>query len=352
MFKSNEGHCTLQMKIGIGHKELIRSILRETYTNRELRDFVSLCSSLATPYVNKRMAKGDWILSALSMSKDNIVSDSIADMFERDLAGHFVQIGRFFREELGKVDDCSDEMLLSILRRMIFVRVNFTLLQLLRDADPILGRIIHNLDVALERSKSLEKITRLGESFIAPRNENLLMERDPLHQDELDIRLSRIILFGDSVPAILKKVGSMLVDQQQFRRIIPFVPFALFLKKSFALGAGVETESVEVSDDSLENEDVVKIVEDVCAEVKCEMQATYVGNGKATEDIYAKYMSALRNILLRTDGDPIAGHESHYAYLCEEMPNLTREEYHSQHRAILEYLVRLAKQKLKNELKF
>jgi hypothetical protein len=338
------------MKAGILHKALIRSILCESYTNRELKDFVSLCCSLAAPFVSKRIVNSKWALSALSMSEEEVVSDCIADLFERDFSGHFIQIGNHFKRELADVEDCSDDMLLAILRRLIFARVNLTLLRLLRDADPILGKIIHNLDVALERSKSLEKIVRLGEPCIAPRNHDLLIECASLSQDDLENRFSKVVLVGDSFPTILNKVGAMLCDQQQFRRIIPFVPFALFLKKMFTLKTGVEQKAVEVIDDALEGEDIMRIVEDVCAEVRSDMHATYVETGKVTEEIYEKYMIALKNMLFQSDGDRLAGRESHYAYLLAQMPELTREEYDNRHRSIVEYLVRLAKQKLRTEL--
>src|SRR3990172_9190203 len=74
------------MKVEICHRELIRAILRADYSERDLRDFVSLCYSLAYPHVRSKMARGKWTALAMGLDIEDVAGDCIADLFERDIA--------------------------------------------------------------------------------------------------------------------------------------------------------------------------------------------------------------------------------------------------------------------------
>jgi hypothetical protein len=338
------------MKVEISHKELIRAILRADYSERDLRDFVGVCYSLAYPYVGSKMVRGKWTASALGLGVEDVAGDCIADLFERDIAGNFTQIGNHFKKEFGSVAECSDEYLLASLRRLIFAKVNLAFLLLLKDADPILGHIIHNLDVAISRSNCLTKISRLGEPYIAPQNQDLLMECGPMTVEEFESRFCRVVVATDSVPTMLNKLHTIVCIQSEFRRVVPFVPFALLVKRVIAL----TTETVEESSESLEGnarmEEILQSVKNVCNEVRAEMHQTYVGNGKVAEDVYEKYIIALRDTLVGSDGNRPMGGESYYDFLLLQMPQMSRDEYTTCHRSVMEYLGRIAKQKLRKML--
>ena len=71
---------------------------------------------------------------------------------------------------------------------------------------------------------------------------------------------------------------------------------------------------------------------------------------QALEELFETYLQSASEIL----SDQVAGSDGRkpfYEYLNTRMPRLTKEEYISRHKSVVEYIVRLAKEKLAEKVK-
>lgn len=339
------------MNLSSSHRTVLNSILSGVYTPYDVREFVRLCYALALPLIRKRIVQGKINLELLGLKQIDVVYDCMADVFVRDSLGHFTEIERFFKKEIEDTNGCSDALLCDTLRRIVFGRVNANLIRLHSGADPAFGKILHNLDVALTRSRLFEKYVRFGETMLACCDSDLLLHLPAPPLEYLRQQLSHIVLIHDSMPTMLKKLYDILENQQEFQRTVPFFCVGTLLKEVYALGAEVEPESDDSSLKGLEEEDAVSLVQAVCANLRTEMLSHYVGTGKMTENIFEAYLQATNGILsdlVRNGRDDC---RPYFEYLSHHMPAMSKEEYIHRHKSILEHFVRAAKRGLSENIR-
>jgi hypothetical protein len=136
-------------------KRLLKGILSGTYTPLHLREFAQLCYTLALPLIRKKIALGKLNLDSVGLKEPDVVYDCLADLFQRDEIGRFPQIRLFFNHHLEQVENWSDYDVLMHLRALVFGKANNNIIRLYREADPILGKILRNVNIALERNHLL-----------------------------------------------------------------------------------------------------------------------------------------------------------------------------------------------------
>ncbi|MDP2886154.1 MAG: hypothetical protein Q8P51_14160 [Ignavibacteria bacterium] len=339
------------MNLTSSDRTVLQSILSGVYTPYDVREFVRLCYALALPLIRKRIVHGKINLESLGLKQIDIVYDCIADLFVRDNVGNFTEIRRFFNKEIEDSARCSDALLLSTLRRIVFGRVNVNLIRIHSGADPAFGKILHNLDVALTRSRLFEKYVQFGETILACCESDLLLHLPPPPLDYLRQELSRIVLIHDSMPRMLKKLYDILQNQQEFQRTVPIICVGILLKEVYALGAEPEPETDDSPLKGLEEEDASRLVQAVCANLRTDIFSNYVGTGKMTENAFEAYLQATNGILSdlvlngRDDCKP------YFEYLSNRIPELTKEEYINRHKSILERFVRVAKRGLSEKMR-
>ncbi|HTY36745.1 MAG TPA: hypothetical protein VMH23_06525, partial [Bacteroidota bacterium] len=324
--------------------------LSGTYSQSDVREFVHLCYLLALPLIRRRIAQGRIDLASLGLQQTDVVYDSMAGIFIRDGAGHFTELEKFFSKEAGNTKTASDELLLDTLRRILFGCVNNSLIRLHGDADPVFGKILHNVDVTIARTQYFEKFTRFGDSMLACCEADLLPDRPPVTIEYLREQLARIVLVHDSMPVMLKKLHGILEGQDLFQRTVPLLWVASLLKDIYSMGTESEPEQRSLVLDPLEMEDALRLIERVCSQLRVELHPHYVDRGGTSDDLFEVYLKTTSEILSDLVSCGRDGQKHFFDYLSQHMPELGKEEYISRHKPILEYFVKVAKQKLGRSL--
>jgi len=339
------------VKINPSYRAVLLSILSGTYTPYDVREFVRSCYALALPLIRKRIIQGRINLQSLGLQQPDLIYDCIADLFVRDAGGRFTEIEQFFRKELGEPDQASDALLFDTLRRIVFGRVNNNLIRFHAEADPSFGKILHNLDVSLTRTRYFEKFVRFGETFLACCEVELLLDCPPAPFEYLRERLSQVVLVHDPMPVMLEKLHDCMRGQEEHQRVVPFLWVVSVLKEIYALGAESDSGERVAVIEHVELEEGLKLVEDACMILRKELYPHYVGSGKISEQLLDVYLRTTSEILSDSVAAGRNGQKHFFEYLAARMPAVTREEYVSRHKQILEYFVKCAKNKVKGELK-
>lgn len=339
------------MNFNSSHRTILESILSGVYTPYDVRELVRLCYSLALPLIRKRILQGRINLEALGLRQIDLVYDCIADLFVRDSGGHFTEMEKFFATEIKDTRHCSDVLLGDTLRRIVFSKVNVNLIRIHSGLDPAFGKILHNIDVALTRNRLFDKYIRLGDTTLACCDCDLLLNLPVPPLEFVRTELSRVVLIHDSVPTMLRKLRDVLIAQQEFQRTISYVSVAVLLKEVYALGAEADSEPEPSHLTSLEQEDALRWVREVYADLRGDLRAGYVANGKMTEEMFESYLQSASEILSGLVSNGTYGQKPFFEYLSSRMPQLTREQYVNRHKSILEYIVRLGKEKLIHKVK-
>lgn len=327
-------------------KAVLGAVLSGSYTSQDLRDFVLLCSNLALPLLRKKLALGKLSLSSLRMTEQDLLYDCLADLFERDTSGAFVQIRRYFEREVISIDTSSEEVLLDVMRRIVFSRVNTSVIRLHSEADPILGKILHNMDLAIERTRLFSKIVRFGETYLIPSTEDILMHQSPIPMDHVQSCFFRVVVLHETMPAMLEKLRNVLIAQKEYQRAIPFVSTGLMLKNVYALAQQAE-ETHDAGLHLVDVQDFQTTVEEVCQRLSSRFHGRYVEKKKVTEELFDSYICVVQRVL--SDGIMDGDRVSLFEALRIRIPDLRKEEYMKKHRSRIEYLVKEGKKSLREK---
>lgn len=327
-----------------------RAILSGSYTPYDVREFVQLCYLVARPHISWKIHSGKLNLSRFGISEEDAVYDCLADVFRRDASGTFVEINTYFRREVNNLDAASAERLLMQLRRLVIGKVNDNLVRLYSEADPALGKILRNIKLALTTEAGLQQAVRFNETCLVPAGMDPLAHKPPFTIEALRAAVAGVILIHDPVPEMLRKLRALLVEQQQHQRIVPLVWVGLVFKEIYALGWEPVEEAVDL-DDAIEADRLNALVEKICGQLNAQLRKTYVETGKLTEGLLEGYCCALRKVLQGSYLDEHLDGSTFYEYLREHFPDLTRESYRTEHKATLEYIVKLGKSRLREELR-
>jgi hypothetical protein len=302
------------------------------------------------PLVRKKIFLGKINLNILGMSENDLVYDCLADLFEREKNGSFPQITEYFRREILDIKTSNQDEMLPTLRRRVFGKVNQNFVRIYSEADPVLSKILRNIKQAVDKNKLFTFQIKFGETFLIPQGCDLLHECQSITDEYLKEQVSNNVLIHDNIPNILRKVYDLTVTQKDYQRSIPLICIALIVKSIYSLGK-LDDEKKECVDMDVVHLDIERVSNLVCDELRHELHGNYVQKKKCSEDIFTNYINAVKKILRQSYGDGEGKSESFFEFLKQQIPKLTKTDYAENHRAIIEYFVRLGKEKMNDKFK-
>jgi hypothetical protein len=329
-------------------RTILVSILTGTHTYLHLRELVRWCYDLALPVVRKKIVLGKLNLAAIGLKESDVVYDCLADLFQRDDQASFPQIRTFLEHHLPNFESCSDQEILVAFRTLVVGKVNENIIRVYGETDPMLRKILRNLKLALERSNCFEGISRFNEMYFVPAGVDPLFHLPPITVDFLKQEFTRTVVQDDLIPGMLNKLYETLCNQEEYQRAVGVVDVAVLFKDIYAFRWQTEQQTEIIQDEpQTTHSDLLGLVNIVCRDIRTEMLNNYVRTGKCTQQEFESYVQALQKILQEEFGG--AEKTSYFNCLQDYLPGLTKESYTLQHRNIMEYLAKIAKERLREE---
>ncbi|HTX18958.1 MAG TPA: hypothetical protein VMG34_09900 [Bacteroidota bacterium] len=326
----------------------LSTVLKDSGARRELDDLVRVCHSLALSALRGKIASGKLSADFFGLNDSDLAYDCIADLLQRDEGGKLLLLSTYF--EAYSLEDASDELVLSYLRRLVFSRVNQSLFRFYHEIDPALAKILRNTKLAVQALGTFQEADRFGETYLEPGFCDPLYECRELDEEELRQFLADGYRAADRIPHLLSKLGRALRQQDQRCRAVRLMAFAFALRDLMSRSTG-EAIVHPVAEETLLVEDARSIIREVCSEMKRKNRERYVGKKKVSGSEYDDYFVVIERKLTERfvgeDGDGISLFEE----LKKEISTLTKEGYRSRHKNILEYLSRLAYDKAVEKLR-
>lgn len=330
---------------------LLRAILSGSYTPYELREFVGYCFDLALPRVHKLIQLGKLDLHRFGLQEHDVVYDCIADLFRRDEEGGLVHITNFFADPARTVEQASDEAVLSWLRMLVVGKVNNNIPRLYDEADPLLGSVLRNVNISVDREGHFVKTERFNETVLVPTGCALGEDLPPLPDDMVRAMLAQHVLVRDSIPTMMKKVHRMLTDVEGYQKGLPVVKIALMLKEIVQMRATAdEFERGESAQGSSEESDFTVLVGRACRDVRDTLAPRYAARRGSSKDNMDAYMRATYAAILSKYQDGEDSGKSYFFFLKKEMQSLTVDTFRRVHRTRIEYFAREVRKRLKKAL--
>ncbi|MBW7889271.1 MAG: hypothetical protein H3C35_13095 [Bacteroidetes bacterium] len=330
-------------------KQNIFSLLGKNYTHRQVNEIIALCHAIANAYLRNTVINGTAKQEYLGINQSDIAFDCIADLFRKDEQGNFVQLQAYF--ESFNVHELSEREILTHIRRIVSSRVNQGMFRIYQEADPVLGKIIRNIKLALQIVKNFNETERFGEIHIAPINCDALAHLQTIDSNTLARELQTIANGSEHIPHILSKLALYLREQKEFRRSVPIVTVALAIRTLYTGELKINDIEQPTAENELFVADANKTIHDSCAHVKTSTAKKYISTKRISSEIFENYFSAIEKNLgysiLGVNGEDT----SLFGALKNKMPKLTPEQYKKHHRSTVEYLALLCKEEAVKRLK-
>ncbi|MDI6803913.1 MAG: hypothetical protein QME58_08705 [Bacteroidota bacterium] len=338
------------MKLKFQLHKILLMILSQTYSLTDVRDFVAICYDLALPMIRKKINNSKMNPLTVGMNASDLVYDCLGDLFNRDTSGNFKQLQRYFHNKFENLNIVTEEQIIIALRQLLFKKIEQNIIRIYSEIDPIYGKILRNVKLGIENSTSLKMVERFGENYITLKNVHLNENLQAINCEWLKQELARAVSIHDKIPTMLKKLYEIINSQIEYNKIVSLDNVVRLFKEIYHVGWKLERAEEEIYECTTDIDDIIKIAEDVCQKIKSELYSTYVESGKKCENVFNCYIYALRDVLIAEYGNGETIQGTYYDFLNSKLTEITKDSYISEHRTVFEYIAKLGKGKMLDEL--
>jgi hypothetical protein len=329
-------------------RQVILSVISENPPHECVNEFIFHCQKIALVFLRKKAGSGRLNKDFFAISLDDLAYDCIADLFTRDHDERMLQVSTYF--ESMSLNSASEEDLLSHLRQLVFSKVNQGLFRAYNEIDPVLGKILRNIKLAVQTLEQFQLIDRFGETCLVPVLCDPLLHLPQMERGELERTMRSAATGTEYVPSLLAKLSRCLREQNEYSRLVPLISIAFTIRAMYCEQISYDTVYPEI-DGQLLLDDAIGIMKTVCENIKKETEPQYVGKKKIGPEDFENYFKIigqhLEHKLTTNDGEDF----SLYDRIRAVYPELTKEEYYIIHRAKVEYLYSLIYKRVMKELR-
>jgi hypothetical protein len=326
----------------------LESVLSVRPARGHVASYIHLCHRMAVAYIMQRVRTGRLRAESFGMTVDDLAMDVIADLFERDEHGVFPQLVTYYTALDWRSGD--EQRLIAATRRLVMSKASEGLFYRFQEHDPGLGRIIRNLKRALDGHALLVSYRSASCLWIGVQcTESSDPGSLPLMPPEfLEIHLAGRLGSVRSTTDVLDAVGAILNAQSLYRTSLPLTMVAQAIR---AASVHLEASVGDVRPFAAvqQGRDIESLIRRCIRQTQSDLEQTYVGRRKVTPDAYPLYFIAVRNRLLEEVEDGSVS-ISNYEALRAVISPLSKDVYMRDHRAIFEYMMRMTKRSLIQQL--
>lgn len=329
-------------------RNTVQSVLSESPHRNAVQTLYGECHRFALAYLRCKR-RGHYLKERIGLSLEDLAVDCIADLFERDEDGRFVQLSEYFNS--AGWPNLSEEAATIALRRLVFSKVSDGLFRRHREADPQVAKIIRNLKLATKnvlgvtlsrRGKALWLVVRDSD---APASDVSLRNSDVIPPELVEAQILAHLHESTTMEHVLTSFVELVRAWPSYRNGYPISTFARVVNDAFRRFGEVSSDSSEREELLLPSE-IDQAVEKVTRSVESEMYSTYVGRKKLVPSRYQAYCLTAGDILRSQFLSGAADRISYYEALKFHLPELTVSSYRDDHRHVLEYLAKVSRRRL------
>lgn len=324
------------MKTAYSVLEILTSVCGNKPSRSEVNHLIELSQSYAYSYFKYRYKNLSKILMAEDVTLQELAIDAIAPLFERNESGELVKIIKAFNNWTPKIE--TEEQSVFFLNRLVAKNAEKYASELLRQSDPFFSKILDSINYLIEKQNFKKKLI-VGTTYIVE-GENF--KKIGSLPDSKFIYELPVELFSNNNKIIIE-LFDYLKNKTNKAAAIPLNALVIKLKQ-------IKSSSINLSDSTsngneAETDSILKRALDITF---TKMQETYVNKGKLEESEADGIKKAIESIVfdMRDGGINPGLHK----YFLVKFTNLTFEDYRDRYQNIFEYLFKVLKKEIVDQL--
>lgn len=314
-------------------------------TRFEINHIIELSHNYACTYLKYSYKNLNKVLLAEDVAIKELAIDAIAPLFERDDKGLFVKLIKAFNDWIPKIG--SEDHALFFLNRIVAKSVEKYVSNLLRESDPFFSKILDSINYLIEKNGYAKKQI-LGTTYIVDKggssggwsdgegNDGIKNLADRNFIDELPISVF------NSAQNVVSKIFEYIKSETNKTPAIPLNALVIKLKQ-------VNATSYIYKDSITENKtEINSIVEKAIKNTFNKLQESYIDKNKIVRSEGELIKKAIEKIAadMQDGGINVGLHK----YLMEQMTNLSFDEYKTRYQNTFEYLIKILKKEIAEQL--
>lgn len=306
-------------------------------SQQSVNNLVEICFKIALNHLRFNYKKVQRIILRDEISLEDIAIDSITSLFERDQPGCFKNILEPFNSWEPPIK--TEEEALFFLTKLVQKRADQHISHLLRESDLLFSKLADSVNYLLKKY-SYRKTSYFGTIFIInSETENISGKTIPIEEFE---KLPAKLFTGKK--NFLQNIFLYLNSETSYVSAIPFNALIHKLKELNIALYNISESTTEQND----NIEINSIVAQALNKTIQKLDDTYISKEKLSMDEGEKFRKALMDISRDIkDGGVNPGL---YKYLLAHIQALDEETYKQKYHNILEYLLKVLKQNIADEL--
>lgn len=329
-------------------RPLLQSVLSGSAPRQEVNRLVQCAYQIALIRLRQLMNSHRLHLQSFQISAEGAAFDCLAELFQRDGEGRFVEILDYFGDA-AELEALTETEVIHRFEILVFRKLQDGIFRLYRENDPVLSKILRSIKQAVAADAAFVKHERFGQLVVSRGTDEPLYDRPEFPPEELEKEL-----FGEGTGRTVRQLFSSLFiilnRQSAYRRMIPLITAAMIIKRVMVSGR-VPVSALSTPEEEMISNDIRQIVTTAIGIAMEELRERYVVTGKLRNEDFLRYQHALSRLLIDTFVHNDGTEQSQHDYLRESYGVLSVEEYREQHRSHFEYMIRLAKRRVKEELR-
>jgi hypothetical protein len=321
----------------ISYYSFIRKLCDGEYNQSELNQFVEQLFRIALTYVRYRFIRIKRIADLNINTPEDIAAEAIAPLFHKTSNNNFAILDEIRKWKPAiETEDGARYFINKISAKRIEQHISF----MLRESDPFFSRILDSLNYII-RKTGYNKINFLGKIYITENGNSEILWKIISIEEFENIP---VVLLSDKkklFPAIFKYIRT----ETDFFPAIPLNELIIRLKHINGVGYVTQNNANEFTNKIEINE----IVNRGLKKTENKMEEVYLNKNKLTKVEYESFRNTLK--AMAEDMKDGGINRGLYQYLEPHFNGLTYEEYQEKYHNILEYLLRLLKGNIAEELK-
>jgi len=326
---------------------LVSSIVNGDANTREVNRLVAICHRMATRYITMKSNKASWYQHIQTEKINDLAWDSIAEIFRKDNEGKFICLIDYYRPY--DLNALTEGELYSATRRLVFSKVNDNLFRMMRDYDPSLSKIIRNIKLAVKEAPQVQSVRKWNSTILVfSKYQISKFATGWMPPEILQARLMPKLTAKESLPEIIQKISEIICSQSEYVHTYPLVPLSILIREAH-VHIQYPAEMVVKPSTALLQDDVSRVISSSITYLKSGMRSHYVKTGKIDEQTFENYFAGIRDYYIDSyvfylEGIP------YFTYIKRYLPDLTYSIYRTYHRKYVEYLMRVSKSHIHQQL--
>ncbi len=310
----------------------------EVFDQREIIFIVEHTYKIALNYLKYSYLRVQKLIDIYEISYEDIAIDSIAPLFVKNKDDVHLLLVNSFKNWKPPIKN--EEDALFFLNKIVAARVEQHIALLLREVDPVFGKILDSVNYFVGKG-GFNKINYLGYLYIVERDCSLIQGKviDPIDFEYLPLNL-----FYNKQTALMDILDYIKTEGEYFPAV-PLIAFVSRIKRLIFLNIN-EMPELEFFFNRIEIEECIN---HGLNQAKSKLNTTYKNTKKLTMHECNIVEKVLNEIALDLRNGGI--HSGMHEYFINYMPELSKEEFNSKYKNIIEYLYKSMRGSIAAKLK-